>query len=412
MLRWLTSFTPSFDPLLHAHLHPTTLPNMGASPAVTTTPAGTPTRRRSHSRRRSDIVRCPDLWFHDGNVVIIAGSIAFKVHRGPLERHSEVFDTLFSIPQPKDQDLYEGCPWLEVYDCPSDVLYFLKALYDGLYFKSPGANDFPAVAAVLRLSTKYLVEHLRQRCMSRLSVDWPSTLAGWEHREQAATDSLGHYAPRASCPHPILVIDLALNLNLTSLLPAAFYDLARYGPSKIMVGTPPAPYSLLFDSHHGRAPPPPALRTLSPNLLVKTLRGRERAQRFLADFVITELQGRTPAADCLYLEHDPQHARMCRESFYFIMLNVLRSVGGIACGRDADPLFTLVQAVDMLSRTDFSDGHRQCGLKLCHPCKVDFAAAATRAREEVWRLLPEWFELKEFTTTFVSSQAEGSPVAT
>ncbi|KAJ7664107.1 hypothetical protein B0H17DRAFT_1092323 [Mycena rosella] len=329
---------------------------MGAS----VTPARTPTRRRSHSKRLCSIVRS-ELWFQDGNIVLIASSVAFKVHRGQLCRHSEVFDDVFSIPQPKDQDLYDGCPWVEVYDCPSDVLYFLKALYDGLYFKTPGANDFPAVAAVLRLSTKYLVEHLRQRCMIRLDVDWPSTLAGWDQREQSATSSIGHYTPRASCPHPILVIDLALDLGLASLLPAAI----------------PAP----------RKP-----TTLPPAFLVSTFRGREAAQRFLADFVISQLQGRAPAADCLYAEDDAP-SRMCRESFYFIMLNVLRSVGGIACGRDADPLFTLVQAVDMLSRTDFSDGHRQCGLKLCHPCKVDFAGAATRAREEVWRLLPAWFGL-------------------
>jgi hypothetical protein len=55
----------------------------------------------------------------------------------------------------------------------------------------------------------------------------------------------------------------------------------------------------------------------------------------------------------------------CRESFYFIVLNVLRSVGGIACGRDADPLFTLLQAVEMCERTDFSDGTRMCGLRMC-----------------------------------------------
>ncbi|KAJ7907691.1 hypothetical protein B0H13DRAFT_2233417 [Mycena leptocephala] len=309
------------------------------------TPVRTPTRRPVVS---------------DGNVVIIASSVAFKVHRGQLRRHSEIFDDLFSIPQPKDQDLYDGCPWVEVYDCPSDVLYFLKALYDGLYFKTPGANDFPAVAAVLRLSTKYLVEHLRQRCMTRLELDWPSTLAGWDQREQAATDSFGHYGPRASCPHPILVIDLALDLGLSSLLPAALYDLARYGPSKIMAGTPASPLSFTSERAVPRKP-----ATLSPALLITTFRGREAAQRYLTDFVIKELQGRAPAPDCVYLEEDAP-SRMCRESFYFIMLNVLRS------------------AMDMLSRTDFSDGHRQCGLKL-----------ATRAREEVWKLLPTWFDLDE-----------------
>lgn len=65
---------------------------------------------------------------------------------------------------------------------------------------------------------------------------------------------------------------------------------------------------------------------------------------------------------------------------YFIMLNILRSVGGIACAHDADLLFTLVQANNMLSRTDFSDGQRQCGLKMCPPCKADFTLATTKAR--------------------------------
>ena len=41
-----------------------------------------------------------DFWFHDGNIVIIAGSAAFKVHRDQLKRHSEIFSDLFSILQP------------------------------------------------------------------------------------------------------------------------------------------------------------------------------------------------------------------------------------------------------------------------------------------------------------------------
>ena len=74
-----------------------------------------------------------DFWFRDGNIVIIAGSAAFKVHRGQLERHSEIFSDLFSIPQPLEQDLIDGCSYVELPDCPSDVFYFLSALYDGLY---------------------------------------------------------------------------------------------------------------------------------------------------------------------------------------------------------------------------------------------------------------------------------------
>lgn len=48
-----------------------------------------------------------DPWFQDGNIVLMPESgsksepqVAFKVHRGVLSRHSEVFQTMFEIPQP------------------------------------------------------------------------------------------------------------------------------------------------------------------------------------------------------------------------------------------------------------------------------------------------------------------------
>lgn len=80
-----------------------------------------------------DVIRS-DIWFVDGNIVLVAGGIAFKVHRGQLQRHSEVFRDLFSMPQPRDQEqaLIDDCEWLELYDAPSDVLHLLSALYDGL----------------------------------------------------------------------------------------------------------------------------------------------------------------------------------------------------------------------------------------------------------------------------------------
>ena len=74
----------------------------------------------------------PDFWFSDGNIVLAVDKVLFKVHRGQLERHSEVFQSLFSIPQPQDAPTVEGMPVVELFDSPSDVSYLLKALYDGL----------------------------------------------------------------------------------------------------------------------------------------------------------------------------------------------------------------------------------------------------------------------------------------
>ncbi|OBZ65309.1 hypothetical protein A0H81_14762 [Grifola frondosa] len=331
-----------------------------------------------------------DFWFSDGNIVLVVGHVGFKVHRGQLERHSDVFQTLFSIPQPKDQETIDGCSWVELYDSPSDVLHLLRALYDGLYFQKPAASDFPVIASVLRLSTKYLIEHLRQCCLVRLERDWPSTLLGWDQREKLASDD-GRYNPRDCFAHPVLVIQLAQELHIDTVLPSAFYDLSRYGPRKIVSGVispPPAPLPNVDSAPSGDA----LIVRLNQQDLSATFLGRESGQRYLASFIENELTGRPLSANCAN-KHD-EGGRDCLESFYFIMLNVLRSVGGIATGRDADPLFTLVQAVEMLSRTDFSDGVRQCGLKMCPSCKADFTKSVSKAREQVWEQIPGWFGLR------------------
>ena len=83
-----------------------------------------------------------DFWFLDGNIVILAGKAIFKVHRGQLERHSDVFNGLFSIPQPTGQELIDDCVYMELPDDPSDVFYFLGALYDGLCVKLPLSIGF------------------------------------------------------------------------------------------------------------------------------------------------------------------------------------------------------------------------------------------------------------------------------
>lgn len=260
------------------------------------------------------------------------------------------------------------------------------------YFKKPYANDFAAIAAVLRLSTKYFIEHLRQRCLARLQNDWPSTLEGWDIREREATDHLGRYAPRESCAHPILAINLALELGLESILPAAFYDLSRYGPSKIMSGAASLPAVSWCSDRLGPQTQNQSFVCLSRDNLYRTLVGREIAQHFIVTFIDKELKDRPISLDCS--NKDQFTSQYCSESFYFILLNILRSVGGVACGRDGDPLFTLVQALQMLSRTDFSDGVKQCGLKMCDRCKSDFASAVDKAREEVWVRIPGWFGLR------------------
>lgn len=50
-------------------------------------------------------------------------------------RHSEVFEGMFSIPQPSSDHgmaRYDGCQVVCVYDLPSELSILVTALYDGV----------------------------------------------------------------------------------------------------------------------------------------------------------------------------------------------------------------------------------------------------------------------------------------
>lgn len=81
------------------------------------------------------LIRSQDVWYDDGNVVIQAENIAFKVFRGILASNSTVFADMFSVPQPTNAaftgpDTYDSCPLVQIYDTPEDTKHFLKAIHD------------------------------------------------------------------------------------------------------------------------------------------------------------------------------------------------------------------------------------------------------------------------------------------
>lgn len=169
--------------------------------------------------------RHPDLSFSDGNIVLVAGDFYFNVHKGLLCRHSTPLSEIIHNLEAEDKHpcLIEGNVVLELDDNPKDLCRFLMALYDGVYvflfisstlqvylndFRSGikhDNQDFENVSALLRLATKYGVDHIRNDILRGMSVIWPKTLSAWEFREADATDATGVYKPRAIYPHPMLV---------------------------------------------------------------------------------------------------------------------------------------------------------------------------------------------------------------
>ncbi|KAH9019982.1 hypothetical protein EDB85DRAFT_2153370 [Lactarius pseudohatsudake] len=192
---------------------------------------------------KEQLIKHVDLWFSDGSVVLQAESTLFRVHKSQLARRSVVFSDMFTLPQPVvttshatfAEESHEGCPVVRLHDSERDVANLLLALYDGPTFGDNDPDDFAIVSGILRLSTKYAMDSLRSKAIVHLNIAWPTSLKGWDLREDKAhACDLASSTEHASLyPSPIDIINLARETNVPSLLPAAFYDISRYTFSQI-----------------------------------------------------------------------------------------------------------------------------------------------------------------------------------
>ena len=107
-------------------------------------------RPRTEETTIDDVQRHKDLWFDDGNIVVIAQQTAFRVHRSVLSRHSDTFSGLFAVPQPLEGvEKLEDCPVVRVSDSAHDFGHLLHVLYDGLEYV---LCDDLRVSSIVRLT--------------------------------------------------------------------------------------------------------------------------------------------------------------------------------------------------------------------------------------------------------------------
>lgn len=72
------------------------------------------------------IQRDEEFWFPDGNVVLVASGFGFRVYQGLLARDSPFFADLFSLPQPNQAEVLDGCPVVHLTDCHEDLRALLE----------------------------------------------------------------------------------------------------------------------------------------------------------------------------------------------------------------------------------------------------------------------------------------------
>ncbi|KAF9062872.1 hypothetical protein BDP27DRAFT_1233012 [Rhodocollybia butyracea] len=290
------------------------------------------------------------FWFYDGSIVLWVEDTLFRVHQTVLSNSSEVFSTLFSLPQPDDdaQNLMDGCPIVQLHDCAQDFQDLLNALYFPSHF-----DDFPLdselddilnfISGLLRISSKYLVLSLRRKCISLFTRTLPATLEEYDSRGTRGKNTV----KRLKSDVVMRAIRLAHETDVRIVLPYAYYCLARLPSRRILEDNPD---------------------DISWQQKTVCLVGRERLRYAEMSLSHSFLLGFQPAPGC--------------EN---VLCSVARSPHTewhlMETSRHPHPLRPYT---------------RWEKLNVCAVCVSNAKKQHTKGRQEVWNCLPAFFEMKSW----------------
>ncbi|KAI0641031.1 hypothetical protein C8Q79DRAFT_920359 [Trametes meyenii] len=307
----------------------------------------------------SSLKRDEELWFEDGNLILVAGDVEFKVYRGPLIAHSPVFSALLSLPQPTDGDKPETCPTIPLHDSPDDIRHVLRVFVPGNSLRSvclfrAGALEpsYDEVSACIRIGTKYDIDALVQRNLAFLHKLYPSDFDSYlvARRQRPATFTRAH---------AIGVVNLAHHTNTPSLLPAALMECCTLGA----------------DIVNGFARADGTRETLSPEDLGRCFLGRSRMVQASAR-IAHQMFRQSVARGC-------RHPACCLR----VLQRLLNELG--------DGRIELVSGLDWCAQwvgyVDEKDEERE----LCGKCYRMLEEERPRQlQRDVWRVLPVMMGVK------------------
>jgi hypothetical protein len=78
------------------------------------------------------LIRSTKVWYSDGNLVLQAEDMLFKVHRGILSARSKVFAGMLAVSRPDNstEEFVDNCPVVQLPGDESyDVRHALRAIY-------------------------------------------------------------------------------------------------------------------------------------------------------------------------------------------------------------------------------------------------------------------------------------------
>ena len=195
------------------------------------------------------LTRDKEFWLEDGNIVLIARDVGFRIYRGLLVAQSTVFADMFGSPNSTADEYYDDCPVVRLSDSPEDLRYFLRVLIPSAHrmYVWPNMdcieslskrlrrfyrNDealpvtLDEISAVIRLSHKYHVADAQRQALSTLKLYFTDS---FDDFESFGEDGLFHM----KWADAIGAVNLARLTDTRSILPTAFYQCCELGDGVI-----------------------------------------------------------------------------------------------------------------------------------------------------------------------------------
>ena len=114
----------------------------------------------------ADLKKDDELWFDDGNIVLIAKDVGFRIFRSLLEKQSPVFSDMFAFASPRAGEAYDGCPIVHLSDSPEDMRHLLRILIPSTRRRSVDfcfsliGGSFLAVIIMTQIPDPHFLKHL------------------------------------------------------------------------------------------------------------------------------------------------------------------------------------------------------------------------------------------------------------
>ncbi|EIW56908.1 uncharacterized protein TRAVEDRAFT_128274 [Trametes versicolor FP-101664 SS1] len=302
--------------------------------------------------------RDEEFWYSDGNIILLAHDVEFRVYKGLLAEHSPVFRDMFSLPQPPCPNTVlseDACPVVQLSDSPEDLRHILRVYMPKLGSPSVPTYSYDAIAAAVRLGHKYQMSGLLDDALKYLKTYYPTDYDEWS--------ALTEYGPPGSGfekMHAIGVVNLARLTNEADLLLMALLVCTIMTDAKRLVHG--------FQREDGSR----EQLTLDDIALCYSARSRLIEES-------TRVTLRVCRPEVLKACETPQNCvRIFQQALRSLEDQNLTSVAFL------DPSIR-VRAVNTLLRKKASS--------LCEPCRTMAEQRDARERKAVWDKLPNIFDL-------------------